>query len=81
MPRVARPPTERQRREAEERGEAAAPPPKSFYDVVSADEDATVRPIVTITAGITGVSEPVQVRLRRQALWGSSLPTAAAAPN
>lgn len=66
VPRVARPPTERQRREAEERGEAAAlaalAPPPSFYEVVSADEDATVRAIVSITTGITGVAEPVQVR-------------------
>lgn len=60
VPRVGRPPTERQRREAEERGEPWRPP-RSFYDVVSADEDATVRAIVTITTGITGVSEPVQV--------------------
>lgn len=62
--RVAAPPTERQRRDAEERGEGAWQPPRSFYDVVSADEDATVRPIVTITTGITGVSEPVQVSAR-----------------
>lgn len=60
IPRVCRPPTERQRREAEEKGEAIPSPP-SFYDVVSADEDATVRAIITITTGITGVSEPVQV--------------------
>jgi hypothetical protein len=61
VPRVARPPTERQRREAEEGGEAAAAQP-SFYEVVSAEDDATVRPIVAITTGITGVSEPVQAR-------------------
>jgi len=64
IPRVSRPPTDRQRREAEERGEAPPPPPPSFYEVVAGDEDATVRAIVTITTGITGVSEPVQVRVR-----------------
>jgi hypothetical protein len=69
VPRVARPPTDRQRREAEERGEAAPPPPRPYYDVVAADEDATVRPIVTITTGITGVAEPVQVGARA---WGGA---------
>jgi hypothetical protein len=65
VPRVAWPPTERQRHEAEERGEPPAPPPASFYDTLAADEDTTVRAIINITTGITGVSEPVQVREAR----------------
>jgi hypothetical protein len=61
VPRVAWPPTERQRREAAERGEAPAAAAPSFYNALAADDDTTVRAIINITTGITGVSEPVQV--------------------
>lgn len=47
----------------QERGE---PPPKPFpthYDIISSDEEATLRTIVQITTGITSVADPVQASL------------------
>lgn len=44
-------------------GAALPPPLGSHYEFISADEDAVLRNVVAITAGVTGTSEPVQVRV------------------
>jgi dynein heavy chain len=44
----------------QERGEPPPPQLRSYYDVISCDEDATLRTIIQITTGITGIADPVQ---------------------
>jgi dynein heavy chain len=39
------------------------PPLPSFYDLVSADEEATLRTIVRITTGVTAAAQPAQAAL------------------
>jgi hypothetical protein len=57
----------------QERGEAPKPFP-SFYEVISNDEEATLKTIVQITTGITSIVDPVQASLehfekRYRKLW------------
>lgn len=47
----------------QERGEPPPKPLQTYYDVISSDEDATIRTIVQITTGITSVADPVQASL------------------
>jgi hypothetical protein len=47
----------------QERGEPPPPPLPTYYDVISSDEDATLRTIVQITTGITSIADPVQASL------------------
>ncbi|WIA13292.1 hypothetical protein OEZ85_006876 [Tetradesmus obliquus] len=74
VPRLALQATPRQLKELEERGEPAPPPLPTYYDVISSDEDATLRTIVQITTGITSIADPVQASLehfekRYKKLW------------
>jgi dynein heavy chain len=47
----------------QERGEPAPPPLPTYYDVISSNEDATLRTIVQITTGVTGIADLVQASL------------------
>jgi hypothetical protein len=47
----------------QERGEPPPPPLRTYYDVISCDEDATLRTIIQITTGITSIADPVQASL------------------
>ena len=47
----------------QERKEPLPKPYPTLYEVISNDEDATLKTIVQITTGITGIVDPVQASL------------------
>eukprot|EP00879_Flechtneria_rotunda_P019356 GHRR01020328.1.p1 GENE.GHRR01020328.1~~GHRR01020328.1.p1 ORF type:complete len:1679 (+),score=578.13 GHRR01020328.1:143-5179(+) len=72
--RLAQQATPRQLKELEDRGEPPPSHPQTYHQLISSDEEVTLKTIVQISTGITSVVDPVQACLehfekRYKKLW------------